>query len=112
MNLVRLFASDGRFVAWYRPGMPYLWTAHNGWLGWFAWLDDPELGRDVLDPDGNYLGTVVGDRLFVRRNRTPTPMPTRAPEPQRPVGSPDIGDVDRLALPPGYGDVDRRRLDR
>lgn len=109
---VHLFASDGRFIAWYRPGLPYVWSAANRWVGWFPWRDDPaaEVHDDVLDPFDAYVGTVVGDRLLSRTARRPRPVPARVPEPQRPVGPPD---VDRaLAVPPpiGFVDVDPRRL--
>jgi hypothetical protein len=109
---VHLYASDGRWIAWYLPGLPYVWDTGGRWIGWFPWADSADRTErdDVLDPHDVYLGTVVGDRLLVRTARRPRPVVTRVPEPQRPVGSPD---VDRaLALPPpiGYVDVDAHRL--
>ncbi|PVZ08518.1 hypothetical protein [Actinomycetospora cinnamomea] len=109
---VHLYASDGRWIAWYRPGLPYLWNTVDRWIGWFPWCDEPTPGvrDDVLDPHDAYLGTVVGDRLLARTARLPRPVPARVPEPQRPVGPPD---VDRtIAVPPpiGYVDVAAHRL--
>jgi hypothetical protein len=107
-----LYASDGRWIAWYLPGLPYVWDTGGRWIGWFPWTDSADRTErgDVLDPHDVYLGTVVGDRLLVRTARRPRPVVTRVAEPQRPVGPPD---VDRaLALPPpiGYTDVDAHRL--
>lgn len=107
-----LYASDGRWIAWYLPGLPYVWDTGGRWIGWFPWADSADASErgDVLDPHDVYLGTIVGDRLLVRTARRPRPVLTRVPEPQRPVGPPD---VDRaLALPPpiGYVDVDAHRL--
>jgi hypothetical protein len=107
-----LYASDGRWIAWYQPGLPYVWDTTGRWIGWFPWADSADQAErgDVLDPYDTYLGTVVGDRLLVHTARRPRPVPTRVPEPQRPVGPPD---VDRaLALPPpvGYTDVGAHRL--
>jgi hypothetical protein len=104
-----LFASDGRWIAWYRPGLPYLWSARNAWIGWFPW-SDPERRADVLTPAGESLGTVVGDRLLQRVARTPQPVPARVPEPQRPVGPPDVDRADRVAPPLGFVDVPEVRL--
>ncbi|WP_433782995.1 hypothetical protein ACQPX6_23955 [Actinomycetospora sp. CA-101289] len=109
---VHLYASDGRWIAWYQPGLPYVWDTGGRWIGWFPWADaaDSVERGDVLDPHDAYLGTVVGDRLLARTARRPRPVPRRVPEPQRPVGPPD---VDRaLALPPpiGYVDIDAGRL--
>lgn len=109
---VHLFASDGRWIAWYRPGLPYVWNTGDRWIGWFPWAQDAsdEVRGDVLDPRDAYLGTVVGDRLLSRTARLPRPVPGRVPEPRRPVGPPD---VDRtIAVPPpiGYVDVDPQRL--
>jgi hypothetical protein len=89
-----------------------VWDTGGRWIGWFPWADSADAVErgDVLDPYDVYLGTVVGDRLLARTARRPRPVLTRVPEPQRPVGPPD---VDRaLALPPpiGYVDVDAHRL--
>lgn len=101
-----LFDSSGRWIAWYRPGLPYVWSVRNRWIGWFPWPDDPE----VLDPSGEYLGAVVGDRLLTRTSRLPRPVPARVPEPRRPVGPPDVAGTTSVPPPPGYADVPRSRL--
>ena len=101
-----LFDSAGRWIAWYRPGMPYVWSVRNRWIGWFPWPDDPE----VLDPQGEYLGAVVGDRLLTRTARIPRPVPARVPEPRRPVGPPDVEGSIAVPPPPGYADVPSARL--
>lgn len=115
---VHLYASDGRWIAWYLPGMPYVWDTGGRWIGWFPWADSADSADsvdqaergDVLDPYDTYLGSVVGDRLLARTARQPRAVPRRVPEPQRPVGPPDVERA--LALPPpiGYVDIDARRL--
>ena len=105
MEIVHLFASDGRWIAWYRPGLPYVWSVRNQWIGWFAWPADSEVGTDLLDPSENYLGTVVGDRLLRRTFRMPRPVVARVPEPRRPVGPPDRDRAAATSPPPGYVDV-------
>lgn len=109
---VHLFSADGSWIAWYRPSMPYVWNVRNRWIGWFPWPDDPELRRDVVDTVGDYLGTVVDDRLFALGFRMPRPLPTRVPEPQRPPSPPDVERAEPLVPPAGFTDVPRRRLDR
>jgi hypothetical protein len=109
---VHLFAADGSWIAWYRPALPYVWNVGNRWIGWFPWPAEPDLRRDVVDPAGDYLGTVVGDRLFALTFRLPRPLPERVPEPHRPPGSPDVARTTPLAPPAGYVDVPARRLRR
>ena len=103
---VHLYDSGGRWIAWYRPGMPYVWNTRDRWIGWFPWSHEssPEPRDDVLDPSDRYLGTVVGDRLLARTARRPRSIPARVPEPQRPVGPPDIDRA--MALPPPIGFID------
>ncbi|MDD7965157.1 hypothetical protein [Actinomycetospora lemnae] len=111
-GVVRLFASDGRWIAWYRPGLPYLWNTGDRWIGWFPWPGEPtpEPRDDVLDPSDAYLGTVVGDRLLARTVRRPRPIPSRVPEPRRPVGPPDVDRAQAVPPPIGFTDVPLDRL--
>jgi hypothetical protein len=107
---VHLYASDGRWIAWYRPGLPYLWSTGDRWIGWFPWPHEAEAHGEVLDPTDAYLGTVIGDRLLARTVRRPRPVPTRVPEPRRPVGPPDVDRAHAVAPPIGFVDVDPGRL--
>jgi hypothetical protein len=109
---VHLFASDGRWIAWYRPGLPYLWSTRDRWIGWFPWAGEPtpEPRDDVLDPADVYLGTVVGDRLLARVVRRPRSFAVRVPEPQRPVGPPDVDRSQAVPPPIGFVDIDVSRL--
>ena len=109
---VHLYASDGHWIAWYRPGLPFLWNTRDRWVGWFPWRDasSPEPRDDVLDPHDAYLGTVVGDRLLARAVRRPRAVPVRVPEPTRPVGPPDVDRAVALPPPIGFTDVARHRL--
>lgn len=109
---VHLYASDGRWIAWYRPGLPYLWNTRDRWVGWFPWTHEPtpEPRDDVLDTADVYLGTVVGDRLLARVVRRPRSIPARVPEPRRPVGPPDVARGQAVPPPIGFVDIDVSRL--
>ncbi|WP_431843147.1 hypothetical protein [Calidifontibacter indicus] len=43
----------------------FLFNPQGHWIGWFPWGDD-----DVVNKQGEYLGTVVGNRLL-RRDQQP-----------------------------------------
>lgn len=59
---VHLFDSSGDFVAFRRTHDDrYLFDVDGNWIGWFPWGD-----ADVVTEDGDYLGTVVGNRLLRR----------------------------------------------
>lgn len=109
IDFVHLHDSDGQWVAWYRRGMPYVWNTRDVWVGWFAW-EDGELAGDVLDLSGEYLGTVVGDRLWCRTYRSPVAAPRRVAEPQRPTGPPDVSGAVSRPPPSGFADVAPARL--
>ena len=83
---VYLFDMPGEVIAFRRTWTdPFVFDAHGRWIGWFAWDDN-----DVVDPDDNFLGTVVDDRL-VRRNdwfARPCPGVPEAPARVEPSGSP------------------------
>ena len=60
---VYLFDMGGRPVAFRRTWTdPHVFDLDGHWVGWFPWDDN-----DAVDQHGDYLGTVVDDRL-VRRN--------------------------------------------
>lgn len=57
-----LFNRAGRPAAFRRtPDDKFLWNIHGHWIGWFPWGD-----ADAVDKSGDYLGTVVNDRLLHR----------------------------------------------
>ncbi|GAA2912199.1 hypothetical protein JOD62_001954 [Microbacterium keratanolyticum] len=59
-----LFDTNGEGVAFRRtPDDRFLWDKDGNWVGWFPWGD-----ADAVDQQGNYLGTVVGNRLLAREN--------------------------------------------
>lgn len=59
-----LFDTSGEAVAFRRtPDDRFLWDKDGNWIGWFPWGD-----ADAVDQDGDYLGTVVGNRLVARVN--------------------------------------------
>jgi len=57
-----LFNRAGRPAAFRRtPDDKFLWDLHGHWIGWFPWGDG-----DAVDKTGDYLGTVVNNRLLRR----------------------------------------------
>ena len=58
-----LYDLDGHVIAFRRSwDDDHVFSADGRWIGWSPWN-----GTDVVDENGHYLGSVVGDRL-VRRN--------------------------------------------
>jgi len=59
---VFLYDSHGKPIAYRRsPEDRWLWGTGGRWLGWFPWYDN-----DAYTKNGQYLGTVIGNRLFRR----------------------------------------------
>jgi hypothetical protein len=54
-----LFDSQGRWIA-FRVGQ-YVFNVESEWIGWL-----PENSQDVVDIDGNYLGTIYPENRFYR----------------------------------------------
>ncbi|ASN21640.1 hypothetical protein CGK93_19675 [Arthrobacter sp. YN] len=56
------FNTKGNPIAFRRSEKDrYLFDKNGNWIGWFPWGDN-----DAVDKEGNYLGTVVGNRLLKR----------------------------------------------
>ena len=103
---VHLFNSSGENIAFIRnAGDKFLFDKAGKWIGWFPWDDD-----DAVTKEGEYLGTIVGDRLLRRTSR-----PYRS-NPGNPgyagyAGSPGYpGHVGYKSLPSGFTDVPDRYL--
>lgn len=61
-----LFDSSGDWIVWRRStNDKFLFNDNGDAIGWFPWDD-----ADAVDMDGEYLGTVVGNRLL-RKNYQP-----------------------------------------
>lgn len=59
---VFFFNNTGNPVAFRRNHEDkFLFDKTGNWIGWFPWGDN-----DAVDKEGNYLGTVVGNRLLKR----------------------------------------------
>ncbi|WP_158864130.1 hypothetical protein [Leifsonia sp. AG29] len=60
---VYLHDSQGVWIAFRTdPQDRYLFNPDGDWIGWFPWNDE-----DAVTPDGRYLGTIRGDRIFAER---------------------------------------------
>lgn len=101
-----LFDSGGSPVAFRRdPDDKFLWDPDGNWIGWFPWGDS-----DAVDTEGEYLGTVVGNRLL---HRTSQPYRGYPGYPGYPgfAGYPGYGGFAGYAgYLPGFEDVESGRL--
>lgn len=102
------FSSSGEWIAFRRSETDrYLFDRKGNWIGWFPWDD-----KDIVDIDGQYLGTVLyGERIY--RRSAPSPDRREAgfvmdPGPAKYVGYP--GFAAHLAPPSGFKDVDMKRI--
>ncbi|HPM75873.1 MAG TPA: hypothetical protein PK961_02195 [bacterium] len=64
METQYLFDSKGKWIA-YRKDR-FVFSTRGVWIGWLPW-DEP----DVLDVDGDYLGTIYSDNRLVHFNCRP-----------------------------------------
>lgn len=98
---VYLHDSQGVWIA-YRtdPRARDLFTPEGEWIGWFPWSDD-----DAVTPDGAYLGTIRGDRLYARSAHAYRGTPGYPGAPAYPGQVPYPGTASYTALPDGCDDV-------
>lgn len=83
---VYLYDMGGTTVAFRRSWTDqHLFDVFGHWIGWFPWDDN-----DAVDLDGNYLGTVVHDRLVRRNDLCVRSCSAAPPDPGRvrPTGRP------------------------
>ncbi|KQV07920.1 hypothetical protein [Leifsonia sp. Root112D2] len=83
----------------------YLFDTTGEWIGWFPWDDN-----DAVDRDGNYLGTVIDNRLLQRLDHGYRTNPGYPGAPAFPghVGFP--GSTGYYGGLPGYADVPLNQL--
>lgn len=82
-----LFNSTGNWIA-FQVGR-YVFDASSEWIGWLPWQDE-----EVMNPDGNYLGTICSNnrllRFKFRHYRGYAGYPGYAGYQMLPVGAEDI----------------------
>ncbi len=84
----------------------FLFNKGGTWVGWFPWGDD-----DVVDRDGKYLGTVVGNRLLQRQHQPYRGYPGYPGYPGF-AGYPGYpGYAGYAGYRAGFDDIDASRLD-
>lgn len=83
----------------------YLFDTTGEWIGWFPWDDN-----DAVDRDGNYLGTVIDNRLLQRLDHGYRTNPGYPGAPAFPghIGFP--GSTGYYGGLPGYADVPLSQL--
>ena len=64
MVVRHLFDSSGSWIA-FRKGK-YVYNPDGTWIGWLPWNDD-----DVVDPNGEYLATIVNKSRLYRFTARP-----------------------------------------
>ncbi len=83
---VYLFDMEGQAVAFRRSWADqYLFDLNGNWIGWCPWDDN-----DAVDRRGQYLGTVVDDRIVRRNDLCERPCSVTPADPGRvePTGRP------------------------
>jgi len=103
---VHLLDSSGDFVAFRRSDDDrYLFDVDGNWIGWFPWGD-----ADVVTEDGDYLGTVMGNRLLRRGTQPYRGYPGYPGYPGY-AGYPGYpGYAGYIATPSGFDDVPKSVL--
>ena len=99
-----LFDSWGNWIAFRRtPDDKYLFNTNGDWIGWFPWGDEHAVTRD-----GDYLGSVAGNRLLRGVSQPQRGYPGSLESPESP-GYPGYPGYPGLAgyqsTPSGYHDV-------
>ena len=98
---VYLYDSQGMWIAYRLDHRArHLFAPDGDWIGWFAWDDD-----DAVTPAGEYLGTVVGDRLLIRVDRAFRGTPDYPGAPTYPGRASYPGAAPFVSVPPGFDDV-------
>ena len=98
---VYLHDSQGVWIA-FRPDprARYLFNPDGDWIGWFPWNDD-----EAVTPDGHYLGTVRGDRIFSEGDHRYRGDPGYPGAPGYPGQAPYPGAASYTGVPDGCEDV-------
>ena len=98
---VYLHDSQGVWIAFRTdPRSRDLFNPDGDWIGWFPWADD-----DAVTPDGNYLGTIHGDRLFTDSTRPYRGSLGYPGAPAYPGAAPYPGAAAYSGVPDGWDDV-------
>lgn len=96
-----LYDSQGVWIAFRTDERArHLFNPDGDWIGWFPWEDDEAVTRD-----GEYLGTVVGDRLFAEERHAYRGRPDYPGAPLYPGQASYPGAAPFVSLPVGYVDV-------
>ena len=83
---IYLYDMAGRAIAFRRSwDDAYVFDLSGRWIGWCPWAD-----TEVVDRDGDPLGSIVGDRLVVRNDCCSRHCDQHAedPGPVEPTGTP------------------------
>jgi hypothetical protein len=98
---VYLHDSQGVWIAFRSdPHSRWLFNPDGDWIGWFPWDDGV-----AVTPDGSYLGTVRGDRLYVEADHRYRGDPGYRGAPAYSPAVPYPGAGTYAGLPDGCDDV-------
>jgi len=95
-----LFNSSGLWIGFCLANN--LFDTDAVWRGWFPWEDS----ADAVDPGGNYLGTLMGDRLYHFQHKRNLRVSHYPGYPAIPVLPGPPQPVHKLSLPEGARDIE------
>ena len=77
MSVQYLFNSRGDWIAFLKD--KFVFDTDGNWIGWLPWED-----LEIVDTNGEYLGTMVRDRLYRFKNRPYRGYPGHSDSPDYP----------------------------
>jgi hypothetical protein len=101
-----LFDSQGRWIVFRMD--QYVFNVESEWIGWLPWDNG-----DVVDIDGNYLGTIYPENRFYRKVfNTYQGYPGYPGYPDKPDYPGYPGYAGDSLLPPGVEDINEPQVIR
>ena len=94
-----LYNSKGEYIA-FKSGR-YVFNSKNEWIGWLPWNNN-----EIVNREGDYIGTLINDRLFSFSRRELKEHPGFIAFPGHPGFISDPGFGGCTSLPPFAKDVD------
>ena len=99
MSVHYLFNSRGDWIA-FRKGK-FVFDTDGNWIGWLPWED-----LEIVDTNGEYLGTIVRDRFYRFNNRSYRGYPGYPSNPGYPGYPGYPGNPGYSLLPPFAKDIE------
>ena len=94
-----LYNSKGEYIA-FKIGN-YIFNNKNAWIGWLPWSNN-----EIVNKEGEYIGTILNDRIYSFSRRNITEHPGYISFPGHPGYIKDPGFGGCTSLPPFASDVE------